>query len=398
MNRILFCMLALVIVGFLSCKKERSLENSNKIMSDGSLQSDATGECLPKNLQGAFIVGTSLGSSNFIEVDVEVVSSGPFNITTDTINGYYFSATGEFAATGIETVKLMGKGKPLADGVDYFTVYYDSSYCTIDVPVLPSSAAGPAVFTLQSSGTSCLNYAVNGSYVKSVALTSANKVSIEVNVSTIGTYSISTAATNGMSFTATGAFAATGVQTVVLTGSGMPVNSGAIAVPVTAGSSNCSFTVNVAATATPPPPTSTYFWKFTSGGVLYQGSVDSINAEMGTETYNGTTIATFAFYGESVTGDTTMSLILGDLSGGFTANENYVSTATTTNSLFFSMEDGSGVYDADPVTTGSNLSVKVTSHNTVSKIIEGTFSGTVKDSSTGTSKTITNGQFKVNYP
>ena len=397
MKSILCFVLVALSLCLFSCQKEHSLENSKNTTSGGSLQSDATGDCLPKNLQGAYIAGTTLSSTNFIEVDIDVDVKGTYFITTDTINGYYFSGSGEFADTGLNTVKLTGKGKPLAQGEDIFTVSFDSTYCNIPVTVLPSTAGGPASFSLQTSGTNCMNYVVSGDYVKSTALNSTNKVNIEVNVTAIGTYSISTTATNGMTFSGSGVFSTTGVQTVTLSGSGTPVNTGAITIPVTVGSSSCSFPVTVNATATQPPPTGTYFWKFTSGGVTYQGSVDSADAEIATQTYNGVTLTTFAFFGATVTGDTAMALILGDLSGTIAANENYSSTATTTsNVLSFSMDDGSGTYDADP-STGTSFTAQVTLHNTTTKVIEGTFSGTAKDAGTGATKTITNGQFKVNY-
>lgn len=396
MKRILFFSLIVINIGLFSCQKEHSLENSISEMAEGSLQADGSDECLPKSVQGAFIAGTSLTSTNYIQVDVAVDVEGAYSISTDTINGYYFSASGKFSGTGIETVKLIGKGKPLAAGEDFFTVSFDSTFCNIAVMVLPSTAGGPASFSLQTSGSSCMNATVNGDYTKSIALNSTNKINIEVNVTTIGTYTISTTATNGMSFSGSGVFGTTGIQTVTLTGSGTPVNSGAILIPFTVGSVTCSVSVNVAATTTQPPPTSTYFWKFTSGGVTYQGSVDSADAELLTETVNGVTIAAFEFYGETVTGDTSMTLLLGDLSGAISANETYSSSATTSNVLFFSMEDGSGLYDANPGVPGSSMTAKVTSHNTATKIIEGTFSGTAKEAS-GKTKTITNGQFKVNY-
>ena len=397
MNRILFFSLVVLSCATFSCKKEVSLENSKKQGASGSLQSDVTLECLPKNLQGAYIAGASLGTTNFIEVDVDVDAEGRYTISTDTLNGYYFAASGEFTATGMSTVKLMGKGKPLAEGLDIFTVSFDSTYCTIDVAVLPSTAGGPASFSLQTSGGNCMNASVSGDYVKAVALNSTNKVNIEANVTAIGTYNISTTATNGMTFTGAGVFSSTGVQTITLTGSGTPANSGAITIPVTAGSSTCSFIVNVAGTAPQPPATPTYFWKFTSGGVTYQGSVDPADADLITETVSGVTIAAFEFYGETITGDTAMSLTLGDFSGAIAANENYSSTATSSNTLAFYLVDPNASYDADPVTTGANMTAKVISHNPTTRIIEGTFSGTAKDATSGATKTITNGQFKVNY-
>jgi hypothetical protein len=64
-----------------------------------------------------------------------------------------------------------------------------------------------------------MDASVSGDYTKGVVLNSTNKVTVKVNVTTIGSYSISTTATNGMTFSASGAFSTTGVQTVTLTGS-----------------------------------------------------------------------------------------------------------------------------------------------------------------------------------
>ena len=98
-----------MIVGF-SCSKEYSQEEGSGDKSSGSLVSETTGECLPKTVNGAYIAGTDLGASNYIEVDVDVTTEGSYTITTDTVNGYYFSGSGEFTNSGVNTVKLFGKG------------------------------------------------------------------------------------------------------------------------------------------------------------------------------------------------------------------------------------------------------------------------------------------------
>src|SRR5215216_2366715 len=95
-----FGLIIITLITF-SCKKERSLENSRVESADGSLQADGTGECLPKTLQGAYVAGKAVGAANFLQVDVNVITVGSYTITTDTINGYYFSATGEFTNTGM---------------------------------------------------------------------------------------------------------------------------------------------------------------------------------------------------------------------------------------------------------------------------------------------------------
>jgi len=396
MRRNLSFALVLLLIGIFSCKKEESLENSKTGTSSGSLQADATNECLPKTVQGVYVAGVSLGSTNFIEVDIDVDVIGSYFITTDTINGYYFSGSGNFSATGINTVKLSGKGKPLAQGGDFFTVDFDSTSCNVAVTVLPATAGAPAVFTLQTSGTNCMDASVSGDYTKGVVLNSTNKVTVKVNVTTIGSYSISTTATNGMTFSASGAFSTTGVQTVTLTGSGTPVNSGAISIPLTVGSTTCSFPVTVNATATNPPPAGTYVWKFTSGGKITHGEVDG-DGVLEVVSSGAFSFTTIAFFGISAAVDTSIVIAIADLNNVVNANETYVSTSTTSNSAGIEIDYGGVTFYADPQTPTASVTVKVTSHNTTTKVVAGTFSGTLKDQTGAQTLTITNGEFNFHY-
>jgi len=396
MRRSLSFALVFLLIGIFSCKKEESLENSKTGTSSGSLQADATNECLPKTVQGVYVAGVSLGSTNFIEVDIDVDLIGSYFITTDTINGYYFSGSGNFSATGINTVKLSGKGKPLAQGGDFFTVDFDSTSCNVAVTVLPATAGAPAVFTLQTSGTNCMDASVSGDYTKGVVLNSTSKVTVKVNVTTIGSYSISTTATNGMTFSASGAFSTTGVQTVTLTGSGTPVNSGAISIPLTVGSTTCSFPVTVNATATNPPPAGTYIWKFTSGGKITHGEVDG-DGVLEVVSSGAFSFTTIAFFGISAAVDTSIVIAIADLNNVVNANETYVSTSTTSNSAGIEIDYGGVTFYADPQTPTASVTVKVTSHNTTTKVVAGTFSGTLKDQTGAQTLTITNGEFNFHY-
>ena len=79
-----------------------------------------------------------------------------------------------------------------------------------------------------------------------------------MNITTSGTYNISTAAVNGVSFSKTGSFAATGVQNLTLIGAGTPTNSGVFVFTVSFGTSTCTFPVSFV-TGTPPPPVTDYF-------------------------------------------------------------------------------------------------------------------------------------------
>jgi len=237
-------LLTLGLVLMIGCQKELSFE-AGKNLSEGSLQSDITGDCLPKTVNGDYVAGTALvTTSNTISVQVEVTKAGSYKIHTDTVNGYFFTGTGTFPTTGSTTVTLKGIGTPLNEGINNFVVKYDSSVCAIAVTVLPLGSGGAAAFTL--AGTpSCTTPVINGTYAIGVSLSASNTVVLNVNVTAIGAYNISTTATNGMTFSATGTFAATGAQTVTLTGTGTPTAGGNTTIPITAGSSTCSFVIPV---------------------------------------------------------------------------------------------------------------------------------------------------------
>lgn len=239
----------LVLSFFISCQKEISTEQSAP--AKGSLQNDF-GNCLPKTLGGTYVAARALIDSNFIEVTVNVVTPGAYTIATDTVNGYSFKATGVFSNTGATKVKLQGSGKPIIAGVNDFTVVFDTTFCFVSVIVSPAGGGGgPATFTLQTSGTSCASFAPSGSYVKDVTLTAGNTVTVGVNVTVAGTYSITTNTVNGYSFSGSGTFSVTGPQTVILSGTGKPLAVGTNNFTTTAGTSNCPFSITVL--ATPPP-------------------------------------------------------------------------------------------------------------------------------------------------
>src|SRR5690606_31023082 len=168
MKRNLILLLGIIAVfGFNSCKKEYSAETRDT-PANGSLQKDITSECLPKTLNGLYIAGETLDNSNYIDVEINVTNPGSFTIVTDTLNGYAFKATGNFADAGLKTVRLEGSGTPLTAGNNLFVVSFDTSFCLILIVVLPAGSGGPANFTLLGSGATCLNYAVAGDYVKDV--------------------------------------------------------------------------------------------------------------------------------------------------------------------------------------------------------------------------------------
>jgi hypothetical protein len=253
MRSLLIGIVTLIFVFFLhSCQKEISF---NATVAQGSLQA-TNGDCLPKTVSGPYTATKALNDSNFIEVSVNVQMAGSYTISTDTVNGFSFKATGTFTNTGVTKVRLKGTGTPAAAGVSNFTVSFGTTSCLISVTVTSlGTTSNQANFTLLGSGSGC-SFTPEGNYIKDSTLNNSNRVAVQVNVSTVGIYNITTNAVNGYSFSSTGTFSTTGPQTVYLQGTGKPQKAGSDNFTVTAGSSTCTFSITVTATA-PPPATFT---------------------------------------------------------------------------------------------------------------------------------------------
>ena len=116
-----------------SCAKEYSIEGLQH--SEGYLVKDANNDCSLITVSGTYVLGHLLSDSNYLQVQVHVGKTGRYTITSPDINGYSFSARGQFADTGIVQVTLAGSGKPITPGTDIFTIQYDSSFCQAAITV-----------------------------------------------------------------------------------------------------------------------------------------------------------------------------------------------------------------------------------------------------------------------
>ena len=241
MKKHLLYIIAPFVLLVIGCQKEVSYE-AGKNVSHGSLQDDGTGDCLPKNVNGVYTAGTALApATNTIVVQVDVATAGSYTIYSDTVNGYYFRASGTFGTTGLNTVTLKGNGTPLAQGTNNFAITYDTTVCFVSVDVLPAGSNGAATFSIN-----CNYPAVNGVYTVGTALGSTNTIVFNVDVTAIGTYNVTTTAVDGMTFSSgAGAFASTGTQILTLTGAGTPTTAGAFNVTITAGSSTVTIPITV---------------------------------------------------------------------------------------------------------------------------------------------------------
>lgn len=257
---------------FISCDKEYSLENGGLGNNGGGGSSSGTsvytwegapGTCVTPVISGVYQAATALNGSNTVVLTVNVTTVGTYTVSTGTNNGISFSGTGTFTITGSQIIVLTGSGTPAAAGTFNFTP--GTNGCSFQITSTPVVIGPVAVGTLD-----CTAASLAGIYTQSISLTGTNTVTIPVNVTTAGSYTINTTATNGCTFSGSGTLAL-GAQTIILTGSGIPANAGPVSFPVSMGTSNCNFSITFL--PAPPPAAGTLDCAgITVAGVYTQGS------------------------------------------------------------------------------------------------------------------------------
>ena len=363
---------------FSSCQKEYSAENGNSV---GSLQSNATGDCMPILVNGTYIKDTALKTSNYIEVQVNFSQSGAYLIKTDTINGYSFTGSGAVSVAGVSTVRLQGFGKPIGpSAADIFQVKYQTSACEVSVPVTGSGGGGggTSVFTLGGAGSTCTGVVLAGTYTAGSAVTASNTVTLDINVTTLGTYNLSTSA-NNVTFSGTGTFTTTGPQTVILTASGTPATPGPTNYSISAGSGSCTFNVTYVQ-ATPavytfsgsPGACAVATVNGAYGVNLPLTSANTVNIQVNVQSIGSYTISTNSVNGMS-----------------FSKTGNFSNTGIQTVTL-------TGI--GNPTTAGSNMLTVGTGGCTFSVTVLGPSSYTFSGAPGACTIATINGVYRVNTP
>jgi hypothetical protein len=184
----------------------------------------------------------------------------------------------------------------------------------------------------------CTNPVLTGVYNLNQPLNSTNSVTLSVNVTTAGSYFITTNTVNGISFQDSGFFNTTGVQNLVLYGYGIPQQSGAFAYNVQYnGINGCFFPVSIS-----PIPISTFVFNgapgncqftaagsYTAGVPLSGNNVIGINVNVttaGAYTIFTNTVGGFSFLGSGVFTSTGVQTIFITGSGTPTAAGLYTFT------------------------------------------------------------------------
>jgi hypothetical protein len=268
-----------------SCKKEYSLENINLIAPGGTWEFKEGATQYSGNVDSSFI--TEAGTTQTLTIVGKSSNGGEtFSITLTSASGFSIgsynasesAAVFEYSTTAPKTIfegnfltgdeftvnitslaenKITGtfSGQVLDSTGAPKQITLGSFESTIDLSN-NNGGGSTAVGTLGVSANVCTPITLGGTFTQGIALTGTNTVQVEVNVTTPGTFNISTNLVNGVNFSKSGNFTATGVQEVILVGSGTPINEGAQDFTVTFGTSNCTFSISFLPGT---PPVQDYF-------------------------------------------------------------------------------------------------------------------------------------------
>ncbi|MFN4006226.1 MAG: hypothetical protein ACK4HE_01825 [Chitinophagaceae bacterium] len=281
---------------------------------------------------------------------------------------------------------------------------------------LEGGGSTAATGTLKNPAGVCNTITIAGNYRAGTPTDTSNYLLLTVNVLGTGNYRIFTSAQNGVSFADSGFFSTTGTRIVRLKASGTPTLPITSNYTVTFDTSVCSFSITYTPSTggggggtgggtggggtggggTVSINDNDSAWSFSVGSAFYHGPFDLVSYST-----SPIVVAMNMLGSSAATGDTTFTLTVGNTTGAPVAAGAYNSNNTTNAGADFIFANNAGatpvpIFWAGPssmATTGVNLTVNVVSYNTTTRVIEGTFSGTVRNSP-ATSITITNGKFK----
>ena len=270
-------------------------------------------------LNGTYTVGQAMTSGNTLTFYANVTQVGTWNISTAANNGVTFSGSGTFTSTGCQAITLTASGTPTSAGSIIATTNTSpsgSASGTVSASSTPSSNGtaivsnyGNASCTNPSAGT------INGTLTQGVAASGVT-MTLYANVTQIGSWNITTIASNGITFSGSGTFTTTGCQAITLTASGTPTSTGSV-------TANTNTTPVGTATATVVSPTTNG-----TSEVASYGNASCANPSAGT--INGTLTQGVAASGVTMT-----------LYANVTKIGSWSITTTASNGVTFS---GSGTF------------------------------------------------------
>lgn len=214
-------------------------------------------------------------------------------------------------------------------------------------------------------------------YPSGIALNNTHIISLPVEVSKKGTYTITTDTVNNIYFNATGTFNNTGPKTVVLQGHGTPDTSGVFSLTIKYGTNSRKFFARVYD-----------WWKFEEKSYKYNGVIDT--AYLGTTNLSNT--QSLFIEGHSfATGDTSININV-NFDAETPLNGTYYANNAQSFFSFMSILSKNPIYTSTSNST-STFKVVITNNDIDRKNIDATFEGSAN--SVNGSTIIANGRFRA---
>lgn len=398
------------VLFFMACQKETSLETGFSGGGAVGTLGSVAGQCDSTTvISGEYVKDSVLNATHFVTLRVNIANPGVYKITTATENGFSFYDSGYFINTGLQSIKLKAIGKPIAVKNTSFLVTFGESFCAFTIPVVDTPNKN-AIFKINSNGCGVLTSP--GFRVNTPLNPNTSTLVTRFDVTKAGNYNIKTRPRNGMVFSASGTFTNTGVsQTVVLRGTGTPLTIGT---PIAGSSSGkdtiflifatdtvCSYEITINPDTTNTGTAADSAWQFNQGSPFFYGPVDSCYKDSITViTLSGPVkVPGVGIWGSTfATGDTTFFIGVARDASGNIATGVYNTNDTTKPAAFalFESNNLSNIYMTASVADkaiGANLVVTITSYNATTKVVKGTFSGTVRKGISLTPVPVTAGKF-----
>jgi hypothetical protein len=132
-----------VLLLFMACKKEYSVENGVfGGVAQGELV-DSLGNCKNPTVVGNYVVDTALSpATNYVIINVNFTSQGKYKIYSDTVNGMWFIDSGFTVSPGSTTIKLKGYGTPILPKITDFALLFNNTICGFAITVSGSGGTG----------------------------------------------------------------------------------------------------------------------------------------------------------------------------------------------------------------------------------------------------------------
>jgi len=99
----------------------------------------APGNCTGATLTGSYEAGVAIGTGSSVTISVNVISTGVYSVSTNSVNGIQFSSSGYLSTTGDQTITLNASGTPTAAGNFNFEVSNGVDNCSFTVTVTGNS-------------------------------------------------------------------------------------------------------------------------------------------------------------------------------------------------------------------------------------------------------------------